>query len=201
MAEEEIIIIDDDMDDDDYWMDPAVAERIEMEREKRKKWKKLYAKEESSDKEPDFDFRTSDDEELLQYEREQISKKNLETSIVQFIRHRELGLKKPRTNSLKRFLKSRKYCANSLRKCDASSCIYEEDPNHTTLRCFGNRLYENLELRKKMDKFEYEHENMLRQDLETLKVKYFCRCVINLKHSQLCLISEFTRVYEWSTRG
>jgi len=97
MAEEDVIIIDDDTGDDDYWMDP-VAERIEMQRERREKWRKLYAKEESSDKEPDFDFRTSDDEELLQYEREQLSKKNLETSIVQFIRHQELALKKPRTN-------------------------------------------------------------------------------------------------------
>jgi len=99
MAEEDVIIIDDDMDDDDdYWMEPVVAERIEMERERREEWRKLYAKEESSDKEPDFDFRTSDDEKLIQYERKQLSKKNLETSIVQFIRHQKLVLKKPRTN-------------------------------------------------------------------------------------------------------
>ncbi|EFN67719.1 hypothetical protein EAG_01307 [Camponotus floridanus] len=89
MAEEDVIIGNEDMDDDDDWIDPVIAEKIEIERERRAKWKKLYAKKESSDKEPDFDFRTSDVEKLLQYEREQLSKKNLETSVVQFIRHQE----------------------------------------------------------------------------------------------------------------
>ncbi|XP_025270807.1 uncharacterized protein LOC112639853 [Camponotus floridanus] len=150
-----------------------LVEKIVIERERRAKWKKLYAKEESSDKEPDFDFRTSDVDELLQYEREQLSKKNLETSVVQFIRNRELGLKKPRTISLNRFLKTRKYWANSVKKCDTSfcfECIHAEDPNHTKVKCFGNRLCEHLELCKGIDKFEGDvHENMLRHDLETLK--------------------------------
>jgi len=36
VAEENVIIIDDDTDDDyDYWMDPVVAERMEIEREER----------------------------------------------------------------------------------------------------------------------------------------------------------------------
>jgi len=43
--------------------------------------------EESSDEEPDFRFRISDDKKLLQKEREQLSKKNLETLVVQFVKH------------------------------------------------------------------------------------------------------------------
>jgi len=61
-------------------------EMDEMERERRE------MEEESSDEEPDFRFRISQDEELLRIERKQLSKKNVKTSIVQFIRHQELGL-------------------------------------------------------------------------------------------------------------
>jgi len=80
----------------------------EREREKREidevEGEKREMEEESSDEVPDFRFRISRDEELLRIEQEQLSKKNLETLVVQFIRHQELGLKKSRTNSLRTFL-------------------------------------------------------------------------------------------------
>jgi len=69
------------------------------------------------------------------------------------------------------------------------------EPNHSKVKCIGNKLRENLELIEDFEKLEEdEHENILRRKLETLKVKYFCRRVINLKHLKLiCLILEFTR--------
>jgi len=80
MAEENIIIIDDDTDDDyDYWMDPVVAERMEIEREERER---REMEDDGSDieiepleKDSDYDSDNSDDilDELLQKKQRNLS--------------------------------------------------------------------------------------------------------------------------------
>jgi len=126
--------------------------------------------EESYDEEFDYRFRISDIDELLQKEREQVSRKNLETSVVQFIKHQELGLEKPRINSLRRFLLSREIFARELAKYSKCFCI--EDSNHTAIKCFGYRLREELDFMKEFEEETKDGMKNLRQwEMETLKVK------------------------------
>jgi len=135
---------DDDKDDDDYWMERERREKW-RERERREKWMRWREREEremeeeSSDGKPDFRLRISQDEELLRIEREQLSKKNLETSIVQFIKHQELGLEKPRTNSLRTFLLAREICAREFVKYHGCKC-FNIEPNHSKVKYIGNKL-------------------------------------------------------------
>ncbi|XP_025266662.1 stromelysin-2-like [Camponotus floridanus] len=113
------------------------------------------------ERKPETPFLISDVEELLQIEREQFSKKNLKTSVVQFIRHQELGLKKPRTNSLRTFLQHRDVVCIELKNVMQDFIEKIEEDNRE------NKLREGLETLKS----SREYMNSQREDKQICESK------------------------------
>lgn len=87
-------------------------------------------------------------------EEEQERKNIKDSSIVQFLRHRELGLQKPQKVDLKLFLINREKAVHDTLKCSGNMCelIDELGPNHNPVRCFESRLRAELDSVEKHEK-------------------------------------------------
>jgi len=80
--------------------------------------------------------------------REEKESKNIPvTSIVQFLRNRELGVRKPHTKKVRNYLGAREHCIKKAEKCRLDTCLMYNLGvyGHTKTSCYEHHIHRGLE--------------------------------------------------------
>lgn len=65
------------------------------------------------------------------------------TSVVQFLRNRELGIRRPHVKTLHYFLRARNYYVKKARMCN-EYCLFSKLSGHSRAMCYEHRLHRGL---------------------------------------------------------